>query len=132
MWNHFPEMLKEMQKQKMKMPKLSAKDMANITAYLFSIRYFDPAGDQVSGRKVFQKRQCHLCHQSNNHVKKETEGPNLSKLQGKVSPIYMAKALWNHGPKMIAKMKEKNIEWQKLTGKELVDLMEYLNRGGHP
>jgi len=49
--------------------------------------------------------------------------------KGMVSSIYMATALWNHGSKMIGKMKEKNIKWQKITDKELIDLMEYFNQG---
>jgi hypothetical protein len=30
---------------------------------------------------------------------------------------------------MIGKMKEKKLNWQKISDKELVDLMEYLNQG---
>jgi hypothetical protein len=30
---------------------------------------------------------------------------------------------------MIGKMKEKNLKWQKITAKELIDLMEYFNQG---
>ncbi len=129
MWNHFPEMFKEMQKENIKVPELSAKDMANITAYLFSIRYFDPVGDKVAGKKLFQERRCNFCHDIQKDAQGNKEGPNLAKLKGMVSPIYMATALWNHGPKMIGKMKEKNLKWQKITAKELIDLMEYFNQG---
>jgi hypothetical protein len=41
----------------------------------------------------------------------------------------MAQAMWNHGPKMLEKMREAKVPWQKINGKEMVDLMEYLNRG---
>jgi len=129
MWNHFPEMFKEMEKKNIKTPELSAKDMANITAYLFSIRYFDPAGDRVAGKKLFQEKHCSLCHHIRRDEEGKKEGPTLTKLKGMVSPIYMATALWNHGPKMIGKMKEKNIKWQKITDKELINLMEYFNKG---
>ena len=122
-------MVNQMQKENIRVPELSSKDMANITAYLFSLRYFDPVGNTVVGKKLFQDRQCSVCH----HVRKDAagskEGPNLASLKGRVSPIYMATALWNHGPRMIGKMKEKNLRWQKITGKELIDLMEYLNQG---
>jgi len=41
----------------------------------------------------------------------------------------MATALWNHGPKMIAIMKERNIKWRKIADKELIDLVAYFNEG---
>jgi cytochrome c2 len=129
MWDHFPEMFREMERQNIKVPELTAKDMANITAYLFSIRYFDPVGNAVAGKKLFQDRRCYVCHHSRKEAAGKKEGPNLVKLKGMVSPIYMAMALWNHGPKMIQKMKEKNIRWQRITDKELINLMEYLNQG---
>jgi cytochrome c2 len=129
MWNHFPQMFDEMQKANIKIPELSAKDIANITAYLFSIRYFDPIGDRVSGKKLFQEKRCNICHNIREDAGGKKEGPNLAKLKGIVSPIYMATALWNHGPKMIAIMKERNIKWRKITDKELIDLVAYFNEG---
>jgi cytochrome c2 len=129
MWNHFPQMFNEMQKANIKIPGLSAKDMADITAYLFSIRYFDPAGNRVAGKKLFQEKRCDICHDIRKDAQGKKEGPNLAKLKGTVSPIYMATALWNHGPAMIGRMKEKNIKWQNIAEKELIDLMEYFNQG---
>ncbi|HLA28444.1 MAG TPA: c-type cytochrome [Syntrophales bacterium] len=129
MWNHFPGMFSEMQKEKIKVPVLSAQDIANITSYLFSIRYFDPAGNRVQGKNTFQERRCSICHNIQKNAEGKKEGPNLAKLKGVVSPIYMATALWNHGPRMIGSMKEKNIKWQKITDKELINLMEYINQG---
>jgi len=129
MWNHFPQMLDQMERENVKVPELSAKEMANITAYLFSIRYFDPLGNAAQGKKLFEEKQCSSCHQIRKEAQGTKEVPNLAYLRGKVSPILMATALWNHGPKMIGKMKEKNLRWQRITDKELIDLMEYLNQG---
>lgn len=129
MWNHFPEMSREMEKENIKIPELSAKDIANITAYLFSIRYFDRVGDRAAGKTIFQEKRCNICHDISKDGSGKKEGPNLASLKGRVSPIYMATALWNHGPQMIARMKEKNIKWQKITDKELINIMEYFNQG---
>jgi hypothetical protein len=41
----------------------------------------------------------------------------------------MAQAMWNHGPGMLEKMRKTRVTWQKIDGKEMVDLMEYLNLG---
>ncbi len=129
MWNHLPAMLTEMRKENIPFPELSANEMANIMAYLFSIRYFDPAGDRIAGKRFFSEKKCGVCHDIREVAGAKKEGPNLARLKGKVSPISIATALWNHGPTMIGKMREKNLKWNKLSDKELIDLMEYLNRG---
>jgi uncharacterized protein (DUF3820 family) len=41
----------------------------------------------------------------------------------------MAQAMWNHGPEMLERMRKTKMPWQKINEKEMVDLMEYLNRG---
>jgi len=123
MWNHSPEMWKGMEEKKLPRPTLSSQEMADMTAYLFSTRYFDEPGDPERGRMVFAKKQCHLCH---------TQGGktlSLSNLKGQISPIFMARTMWNHGPEMLEKMRKAKVSWQKIDGKEMVDLMAYLNRG---
>ena len=122
MWNHSHEMWKEMEKKGMARPTLSPQEMADVVAYLFSTRYFDEPGDSDRGKTVFAKKQCHLCH-----AKGKT--PNLTVLIGQISPIFMAQTMWNHGPEMMEKMRKAKVSWQKIDAKEMVDLMEYLNRG---
>jgi hypothetical protein len=41
----------------------------------------------------------------------------------------MAQMMWNHGPNMLEGMRKAKVPWQKIDGKEMVDLMEYFNRG---
>jgi len=41
----------------------------------------------------------------------------------------MAQVMWNHGPEMLSQMKAKKLTWKGVDGKEMVDLMEYLNAG---
>lgn len=127
MWNHYPKMLKEMQQANIKTPELSAKDIADITAYLFSIRYFDPPGNSIAGGRIFETKHCIVCHDTSQSAKVKKEGPNLAALKGQVSTIYIATTLWNHGPKMVSRMKEKNIKWQKISDNELNNLIAYLN-----
>lgn len=122
MWNHSHEMSKEMEKKGLERPSFSSKEMADIVAYLFSIRYFDEPGNLERGKTVFAKKQCSVCHSRGSKT-------DLSGLKGQISPIFMAQAMWNHGPEMLEKMRRAKISWQKIDGKEMVDLMEYLNRG---
>ncbi len=125
MWNHSPEMWKEMEKKGIDRPTLSAQEMSDLIAYLFSTRYFDPIGDPNRGKSVFMKKRCDFCHT------KGGKGPNLIKLKlkGRVTPISMAQSMWNHGPEMWEEMNKAKISWQRIEHMELVDLMEYLNRG---
>ena len=123
MWNHSEEMRKGMEKKGITFPDLSSQEMADLVAYLFSARYFDEPGNVENGKRVFAKRQCALCH------KKGAKEGDLSRLKGQISPIFMAQVMWNHGPKMLEKMREAKVPWQKMDGKEMVDLMEYLNHG---
>jgi len=123
MWNHSPKMWKGIEEKGMERPTLSPQEMADLVAYLFSTQYFDEPGNPERGKNVFIKKQCNLCHA------KGTQMPNLSVLKGQISPIFMAQTMWNHGPEMLEKMRKAKVPWSKIDGKELADLMEYLNRG---
>ena len=123
MWNHSHEMRKSMEEKGITRQNLSPQEMANLIAYLFSIRYFDEPGDPDRGKAIFIKRQCNLCHA------KDSQKVDLSDLKGQISPISMAQMMWNHGPEMLERMRKVKVPWQKIDGKEVVDLMEYLNRG---
>jgi cytochrome c len=112
-----------MEEKGMERPLLSSQEMTDLVAYLFSIRYFDEPGDPNRGRAAFIKRQCNLCHA------KESQKLGLSRLKGQISPIFMAQAMWNHGSEMLEKMRKAKVPWQRIDGREMVDLMEYLNRG---
>lgn len=123
MWNHLHKMSKAMKEKGIERPALSPQEMADLVAYLFSTQYFDEPGNPEEGKKVFIKKQCNLCHS------KGTKMPNLSGLKGQISPIFMAQTMWNHGPEMLEKMRKAKVPWRKIDGKEMADLMEYLNRG---
>ena len=75
---------------------------------------------------VFVNKHCSSCHV------KDAKTGDLSRLKGQISPIFMAEAMWNHGPVMLERMRKAGIPWQKMDGKEMVDLMEYLNLGMVP
>lgn len=123
MWNHFPEMWKEIEGKGRIRPFLTGQEMADITAYLFSIQYFDFPGEATRGKKVFLNKRCNLCH------KKGGKGPDLSKLKDRMTPVTMAQTMWNHGPEMWEEMNKAKVSLQKIDDQEVVDLMEYLNRG---
>jgi cytochrome c551/c552 len=123
MWNHSYKMWKGMEEKGIKRPNISPQEMADLIAYLFSMRYFDEPGDSERGKEVFVQKRCNLCHG------KGAQMISLAGTKGMISPIFMAQAMWNHGPEMLEQMRKTKMSWQEITGKEMVDLMEYLNRG---
>ena len=125
MWNHSPAMWARMKEQHIPRPQFSNKEMADLIAYLFAERYFEPSGNSARGGLVFEAKGCASCHARD----KKGSGPDLSRWQGRVSPVGLATAMWNHGPAMLQQMREQQMPWPLFRPGEMVDLMEYLNRG---
>ncbi len=125
MWNHSPAMWASMRSQQIRRPQFSNKEMADLVAYLFAERYFEASGGAAKGARVFEVKGCAACHLG------DTRGaaPDLSGWRGRVSPVDLATAMWNHGPVMLGRMREQQIPWPEFRPGEMVDLMEFLNRG---
>ena len=81
---------------------------ADLVGFLFTLNYFDSPGNAEAGRKLFTEKNCVVCHTST--ARGAWWGPNLDHLTQFRSPIYVAAAMWNHGPQMAETMKEKGIE----------------------
>jgi mono/diheme cytochrome c family protein len=124
MWNHLPRMSDRMKQLGIDRPKLDDKETRDLVAFLYTLHYFDPAGNRDTGRKLFAEKKCAVCHQVGGAG--GTVGPALDSLKQFASPLYVATALWNHGPQMADAMKEKGIQRPTLTGAELRDLVAYL------
>ncbi|MFQ5663299.1 MAG: c-type cytochrome [Terriglobia bacterium] len=125
MWNHSPAMWASMQAQHIPRPQFSNKEMADLVAYLFAERYFEPSGSTVRGARVFEVKGCASCHLRSG----EGLGPDLSSWRGRVSPIALATVMWSHGPVMLERMQEQQLPWPLFRPGEMVDLMEFLNQG---
>ncbi len=124
MWNHLPRMGAEMRERGIERPQMTAQDVADLIAFLFTIDYFDPPGDVESGRRLFSDRKCVVCHQVGPYG--GVIGPNLDFLGNYGSPILVAAAMWNHGPRMMEAMRAKGLERPTFSGSELTDLVTYL------
>jgi mono/diheme cytochrome c family protein len=107
MWNHAPQMVQPP-------PQLSGDEMRRIVGYLWSVQFFDERGSADKGMTVFAKKQCTSCHGSSRPV------PSV---QG---PFTMVAGLWQHGPQMLAQMKEKRVPWPRFKDTEMPDLIAFL------
>lgn len=113
MWNHA---------SRMEPPPLTQDEMRQIVSYIWTRQFFRPVGSPERGKKVFTEKRCSSCH--------GVEGsgaPNLAKGKGAYSDITMIGALWGHGPQMLERMNARNIPWPRFDGKQLADLIAYLN-----
>jgi mono/diheme cytochrome c family protein len=127
MWNHLPRMADRMQQMGIVRPHLDVQEAADLIGFLYTLNYFDTPGTPAVGRRLFTEKRCIVCHQVDGVG--GVVGPNLDFLRPFRSPIYVAAAMWNHGPQMTEAMKARGIARPTFTGAELRDLIAFLAPG---
>jgi mono/diheme cytochrome c family protein len=115
MWDHQPSM-------KNPPPALSQEEMRQIIGFIWARQYFRGNGNAERGKKVFAEKNCEQCH--NDPL---SGAPKLAKGKDAYSDITMVSALWDHGPQMLDRMTQRNIEWPRFTAQQMTDLIAYLN-----
>ena len=116
LWNHAPKMAARMRQLGIARPQLDARETGDLAAYLFTLSYFDPRGNAAAGRRLFTEKRCVVCHRVGESG--GTIGPRLDGLKQFGSPIYLATAMWNHGPQMAERM-----EREKVTADEAFEML---------
>jgi cytochrome c2 len=124
MWNHLPGMAERMREFKIQRPSISPGEAGDLIAFLYTLNYFDPPGNAQAGKRLFSEKKCIVCHQVAGVG--GVVGPNLDSLKQYGSAIFVAAAMWNHGPTMAEAMRAKGIARPTFSGTELVDLIAYL------
>lgn len=124
LWNHLPGMAIEMRKRRISPPQLSPRETGDLIAFLATLNYFDPSGNPKTGKKLFSQKHCVVCHQIEGVG--GVIGPSLDSI-AQFGPIYVATAMWNHGPAMAEAMAAKGIKRPVFKEEELRDLIAYLN-----
>jgi mono/diheme cytochrome c family protein len=124
MWNHLHKMVPRMQELGVARPTLDAQEAGDLIGFLYTLNYFDKPGNATAGKRLFTGKRCIVCHQVGGAG--GVVGPNLDHLTQFASPIFVASAMWNHGPQMAEKMKEKGVARPTFTGAELRDLIAFL------
>jgi len=124
LWNHLPAMTEQMRALEISRPLLTPKEAADLIAFLFLFNYFDPPGNLQEGQRLFTAKRCVVCHQVGGVG--GTVGPKLDVLGQYGAPIFIAAAMWNHGPGMAAAMRARGIQRPILKKQELLDLIAFL------
>lgn len=125
MWNHSPEMWKAMQARGMERPQFEGQEMADLIAFLHSIRYFELAGSSRVGEQLFAERKCSHCHGAD--ARGGQYGPALRGRTKHLTQVTLAKALWAHGPHMYRRSQELGLDWPTLQESDLGHLLAFLN-----
>ncbi|MFQ6604662.1 MAG: c-type cytochrome [Fidelibacterota bacterium] len=128
MWNHLPRMMLEIKDQGLSFPNFTSNEFSDLLTYIFYLRYLGKPGKPEAGATIFSQKGCARCHtlagQGGNR------GPALDTLSQFVSPLFLAQALWNHGPQMGEEIENSGMEFPQFQKEEMVDLQAYIRSAG--
>jgi mono/diheme cytochrome c family protein len=124
MWNHQPKMSEQMRAARVQRPTLTPTEVSNLIAFVFTAQYFDATGDAKGGERLFTSKGCAHCHTVGGAGGRV--GPELDRLKRANSPVLVAAAMWNHGPKMTEAMRAAGIARPTFAGNELADIIAYV------
>ena len=129
-WNHAPVMREKMLDMKIQPPTLTSHEMADLVAFLTAYRYYltevGQAANPAAGKAVFADKGCTRCHGAGAWDK---VGPDLTRYKGRFSAIFLAQTMWNHGGEMASAMRGQGVPWPKFQGREMGDLLAFLQTG---
>ena len=125
LWNHGPTLRADQATRGIPPRRLTAQEMADITAYLHASFYFDRVqGDGRRGERRVQDKGCLRCHSIYN--KGGRLAPDLATSNVISSQVGQLSAMWNHGRQMENVAKRKALVLPRLTAQELSDITFYL------
>lgn len=126
-WNKQPLMLAAMTERGITIPQLRPDEMADIVAFLYSVRYFGNAGNPPSGYAVLAQKGCLYCHAISGERGKPAG--DITKYKGLDSPAAVLAALWNHTV-VTPTVAGKKIAWPEFRSQEMADLVALLQSLG--
>lgn len=123
-WNHGPAMWQAMESRNLAVPKLTKSEVADLYAYFYSLRYFDPPGDAGRGKRIFSEKGCAGCHAVGAGEAKA--GPPVAEWSAVGDPSRWIEQMWNHGARMEEMMRRQGVSWPSFELQEMVDMLVYL------
>jgi mono/diheme cytochrome c family protein len=97
--------------------------MADLVAYLYSVRYFAESGDVQVGRRLLRSSGCLTCHSMNGQG--ANAAGNLAESTGMASSAEVISALWNHAVYTEAG-DSLAVPWPVLSAEEMADIAAFL------
>lgn len=124
MWNKQPAMTAVMRARGIEVPEVSADEMADLVAYLYSTSYLSEAGSAGRGQALLTRKGCLGCHSLNGRGGQVA--PDISELKPSRSNAAVIGSLWNHLPIM---RDQPEAGWAPMTSTEMADLAAFLRAG---
>ena len=124
MWNKAPAMIEAMKIRAVPVPRLRPEEMADIVAYLYSVRYFAQAGDPKAGVQVATQKGCLGCHSL--YGERGKIASDLARAKGLESPAAVLSALWNHTFISRPPLARDKTSWPEFRPEEMANLVAYL------
>ncbi len=121
MWNHGPQMWERMQEEGVLHPEFNQQEMADLLAYLYTVRYVGEPGNPAQGEILFESKHCAACHAVRGRGGRSAK--DLSAAQSAASSVGWAAAMWNH-PALRGES-----TYSRFAGREMTDIVSYV-RGG--
>jgi mono/diheme cytochrome c family protein len=125
MWNHSPEMWRVPEAKSLARPTFQGREIADLVAFLASLRYFEPTGSPHIGQTIFGERGCDRCHGAT--AEGGRGGPALRGRGQPTTSVTLATALWQHGPKMYERARQLGKPWPVLQEGDVGDIVAFLN-----
>lgn len=123
MWNHSSQMWAEMKAKGLSVPHFSAKEMADLLAFLYFLQFYGDPGDVPKGEKVFVDKGCVFCHGPQGRG--NSRGIDLTAVS-KRTQAGLVSAMWNHVPEMAKSVSEFNVVWPRFEKNEMKDLLYFI------
>ncbi len=128
MWNHSPKMDAIFLERGLARPAIEPEQMASLLAFLYSLGFLEKPGDAQAGDRLFAAKGCRTCHTLGGRG--GTVGPRLDKYSRYTSPLYLATALWKHGPAMAKAMAEHKVPRPRFKDDDIPNLMAFIRASG--
>ncbi len=126
LWNHVPGMSVTFDVAGLPWPELSQDEMTELMAFFYFIEYLGRPGVAAAGKRVFADQGCTYCHEIG--AGEPGIGPDLAGLESFASPLYVAQEIWNHGPTMLASMRELKMSPPNFAEGDLADLSAFIRQ----
>jgi mono/diheme cytochrome c family protein len=123
MWNKQPAMLVTMRARGISVPQLQPEEMADLVAYLYSVRYFAGSGTSQVGRSRVRQKGCLACHSLAGSG--ATAAPDLARIEPLGSPAEVISVLWNHAL-VDVDTDDQPRQWPAFSAAEMADLAAFL------
>lgn len=123
-WNHTPRMIETVRNEGVPWPTFTETELGDIISYINYVKLFDEPGDPQLGARWFREKRCVECHsvgRRGGHVGKALDG-----YARYVTPIVLARGMWNHGREMRGQQAARGVPVPTFVGREMADIQAYI------